>query len=89
MFAAKVGSRLIEAAGEVEGHVADGVQGAGGVAGAGAVGVVTEAHVQHMEAAVFDVPAAAQVIQQEGRVGLRAGEAGNRVGRAFADRAVG
>ena len=72
VFAAKTRSGLIEAAGEIEGHAADGVQRAGGVAGAGAAGVVAQADVQHMEAAVLEMPAAAQVIQEEGRVGFRA-----------------
>ena len=50
MFAAEFGRGFVEAAGEVDRHAADGVEGAGGLAGAGAVGVITEADVQDVEA---------------------------------------
>ena len=89
MFAAERRSRFGEAAGEVDGHVADRVECAGGVAGAGAAGVVAETDVQHVEAAVLDVPAAAQLIQQVSRVGLGSRQAGDGVGRALANGAVG
>ena len=89
MFAAERRGRLGEAAGEVDGHVADRVECAGGVAGAGAADVVAETDVQHMEAAVLDVPAATQLIQQASRVGSGSRQAGDGVGRALANGAVG
>lgn len=89
MFAAEIWSGLSESACEVEGQVSDGVENAGGVAGAGAVGVVAQADVQNVEGAVLDVPAATEVIQQTRGVGLGSRQTGDGVSRALADRAVG
>ena len=82
MFLAEGADGLGESAGEIDGRVPDAAEDADGLAGAESAGVVAEHGVQHREAAVLDVPAAAQRFQQERGVGAIAGEAGDGVGRA-------
>ncbi len=83
MFAAEGTDRLAKSSGEVEGDEANAGQCVSGVAGASSAGVFTQRRIEHIEAAVFDVPAATQVFQQECGVGLVAGEAADGVGHAL------
>lgn len=57
----------------------DGAQGVGRVAGADSTGVFPEPCVQHIEAAVFDVPASAKAFEQECRIGFLTRQAGDSV----------
>ena len=84
MFLAEGTDGLGESAGEVDGCVADTAEGAGGFARAEAAGIVAQHGIQHLEAAVLDVPAAAQMFPQERGVRSIACETGDRVGRARA-----
>jgi hypothetical protein len=69
VFEAHRGRRAFEFLRQVDGHVANGTQNKGSVAGAGSAVVFAEMCVQNVKA-TFDKPAASQMLQQECRIGL-------------------
>ena len=82
---------MCESAGEVEGGDANAVQSASRVTRTAAAGVIAQDRVEyihdrveHIEATVLDVPAAAQVLEQERGIGLSSRQAGDDVGGAAA-----
>lgn len=77
----------MEDSGQIDCKMADGRQSVGRAAGAGAAVVFAQLGIEDVEAA-FNEPAAAQVLQQEPRICLRAREAGDRIGRRRANLAL-
>ena len=93
MFSAQLADSLAESAGEVEGAETNAGQRVSRVARAGAAGIIAQYGVEHVEAAILDVPATTQVFPQERGIGLVTRQAGDRVGHAlpslsFLDRVV-
>ena len=83
MFSAQLADSLAESAGEVEGAETNAGQRVSRVARAGAAGIIAQYGVEHVEAAILDVPATTQVFQQERGIGLVTRQAGDRVGHAL------
>ena len=88
MFSAEGADGLGESAGEVEGCEANAVQSASHMPRAATAGIVSQNRIEHVEATVLDVPAAAQMLEQERGIGLGSRQAGDGVGRAAASLAL-
>ena len=84
VFLAHVGGRDAKDSGQIDGKMADGRQSMSCAASANAAVVFAQLGIEDVKAA-FDQPAAAKVRQQVRRVGLRASETCDGIGRCGAD----
>jgi hypothetical protein len=65
VFSAEGADGLGESAGEVEGRETNAVESSASMSRAAPAGIVSQNGVEHVEATVLDLPAAAQVLQRE------------------------
>src|SRR6185369_14111953 len=82
VFLAEFSDGPAQTAGQIDESVTDRTEGVGRVTRADATRVFAEPSVQHIEAAVFDVPTSAKAFEQVRRIGFLTGQTGDGVRHA-------